>query len=86
MSKRYTISRFRTITQVCTDEIEADSEKEALEIANEFQDGHSDWQDAGWVSVEYIPVITDNILEVFDPDDSDGAQNQRDCSGLHHDD
>ena len=64
MSKKYTISRFRTITQVCTDEVEADSEKEALEVANEFQDGRSDWQDAGWVSAEYIPVVADNILEV----------------------
>ena len=68
MSKRYTISRFRTITQVCTDEIEANSEKEALEIANEFQDAQSGWLDAGWISAEYIPVITDNILEVFEND------------------
>ena len=66
MSKRYTISRFRTITQVCTDEIAAESKEEALEIANEFQDAQTGWLDAGWISVEYPPATVDNILEVFE--------------------
>ena len=66
--KEYTITRRRTVVQIQTDQIQADTETEALEIANKDQrDGGfheaNEWQDHDDV-IEYPVLTSDDILEV----------------------
>ena len=71
--KEYTIIRRRTVVQIQTDQIQADTETEALEIANKDQrDGEfhesgrvmaNEWQDLDDV-IEYPVLTSDDILEV----------------------
>ena len=66
--KEYTITRRRTVVQIQTDQVQAETETEALEIANkdqcagEFHEAN-EWQDLDDV-IEYPVLTSDDILEV----------------------
>jgi len=70
--KEYTITRRRTVVQVQTDQVQAETEAEALEIANkdqragEFHEAN-EWQDLDDV-IEYPVLTSDDILEVAEVD------------------
>ena len=66
----YTIVRRRVVSQVQTDEVEAATEEEALEIVNKAQaeeqfDYANEWHDLDDV-IEYPMLDSDAILEVED--------------------
>ena len=63
--KTYTIVRHRNVSQIMSDQVEANSEAEALEIANENpedHDGMNEWHSCG--DPEYPVLTSDDILEV----------------------
>ena len=72
--KEYTITRRRTVVQIQTDQVQAETEAEALEIANKDQCASveaqrlanweaNEWQDLDDV-IEYPVLTSDDILEV----------------------
>ncbi len=63
--KEYTITRRRTVVQIQTDQVEAETETEALEIANKHRsfDEANEWHDLDDV-IEYPVLTSDDILEV----------------------
>ena len=67
--KEYTIARRRIVVQIQTDQIQAETEAEALEIANADQRDfdvngeENEWQDLNDV-IEYPVLTSDDILEV----------------------
>ncbi len=67
MSKTYTILRKRTIIQFITEQYSANSEVEAVEMAEKDQNegNPSDWCDTKG-DIEYSTVTEDDILEVED--------------------
>ena len=72
--KEYTIVRRRVVTQICTDQIQAKSEKEALRTMNKWQsDGDAgqdinEWFDLDDV-IEYPRLGSDDVLEANEVDD-----------------
>ena len=62
---KVTITRKRVVTQIQTDEFEADSVTEALALANEEEEGNdgNEWHDLDDV-IDYPNVTEDDILEV----------------------
>jgi len=70
MSKQYTILRKRTVVQVLTEQYSANSDEEAIAMAQKEQNeggeqGHNEWHDLNDV-IEYSTVAEDDILEVED--------------------
>ena len=65
--KEYTIARRRTVVQIQTDVIEAETETEALEIANKDQRPAQFHEANEWhtsMDIEYPLLTTEDILEV----------------------
>ena len=70
MSKLYTITRRRTGTQVAGNQYTANSEEEAIKLAQQEQNeggdqGHIEWYDLD-DDMEYEIVTEDDIIEVED--------------------
>ena len=70
MSKLYTITRRRTGTQVAVNQYTANSEEEAIKLAQQEQNegvyqGHIEWYDLD-DDMEYEIVTEDDIIEVED--------------------
>jgi len=66
--KEYTIIRRRTVVQVQTDQVQAETEAEALEIANKdqrrgaFHEANEWHMETGYYG--YLELTSDDILEV----------------------
>ena len=72
MSKQYTIVRKRTVVQVVTEQYSANSDEEAIALAQKEQKqceqdicDCNEWHDLNDV-IEYSTVTEDDILEVED--------------------
>jgi len=69
--KEYTITRRRTVVQIQTDVIEAETETEALEIANKDQRAAQFHEANEWhacMAIEYPVLTSEDILEVAEID------------------
>ena len=70
MSKQYTIMRKRTICQVITEQYLANSDEEAIALAQEEQNDGGEQECLEWYDlndvIEYSTVTEDDILEVED--------------------
>tara|TARA_Y100001951_G_scaffold93036_1_gene88313 strand:- start:100 stop:339 length:240 start_codon:yes stop_codon:yes gene_type:complete len=70
--KEYTFTRSRTAIHIMSDSIVADSEEEALKLANEISEEdftallESDWHECDIFKEDISVVTSDDILEVHD--------------------
>ena len=75
--KEYVFTRSRTSIHIMSDSIVADSEEEALKLANEISEEdftallESDWHECDIFKEDISEVTSDDILEVLDVEKGD---------------
>ena len=69
--KDFTIVRRRVVTQISTDQVRAETEKEALEIINDDKEGNheaNEWHNLDDI-IDYPDMTSDDVLEAIEVDD-----------------
>ncbi len=75
--KEYVFTRSRTAIHIMSDSIVADSEEEAIKLANEISEEdftallQSDWHECDIFKEDISEVTSDDILEVLDVEKGD---------------
>ena len=75
--KEYVFTRSRTAIHIMSDSIVADSEEEAIKLANEISEEdftallESDWHECDIFKEDISEVTSDDILEVLDVEKGD---------------
>ena len=75
--KEYVFTRSRTAIHIMSDSIVADSEEEAIKLANEISEEDftallvSDWHECDIFKEDISEVTSDDILEVLDVEKGD---------------